>query len=150
MQPVQPSAASASNVKPVVATLFGIPAAAIVLAAANGTSAPLVEDGAAALVALWILGSAMCALGISAMRERFGIARANAVGMPLGLLATALVLSGLFGWPLLLQPIVDALGGAAPASLSRAAIVGVGVVMVVKWTVAWLSYLPLLPARAAA
>ena len=52
MQPVQPSAASASNVKPVVATLFGIPAAAIVLAAANGTSAPLVEDGAAALVAL--------------------------------------------------------------------------------------------------
>ena len=150
MQPVQPSAASASNVKPVVATLFGIPAAAIVLAAANGTSAPLVEDGAAALVALWILGSAMCALGISAMRERFGIARANAVGMPLGLLATALVLSGLFGWPLLLQPIIDALGGAAPASLSRAAIVGVGVVMVVKWTVAWLSYLPLRPARAAA
>ena len=147
---MQPSAASASNVKPVVATFFGIPAAAIVLASANGTSAPLVGDGAAALVALWILGSAMCALGISAMRERFGFARANAVGLPLGLLATALVLSGLFGWPLLLQPIVGALGGAAPASLSRAAIVGIGVVMVVKWTVAWLSYLPLRPARAAA
>ena len=147
---MQSSAASASSFKPVVATLFGIPAAAIVLAAADGTSATLVGDGAAALVALWILGSAMCALGISAMRERFGIARANAVGMPLGLLATALVLSGLFGWPLLLQPIVDALGGPAHASLSRAAIVGVGVVMVVKWTVAWLSYLPLRPARAAA
>jgi hypothetical protein len=147
---VQSSAASASSFKPVVATLFGIPAAAIVLAAANGASAPVVGNGAAALVALWILGSAMCALGISAMRERFGIARASAVGMPLGLLATALVLSGLLGWPLLLQPIVDALGGAAPASLSRAAIVGVGVVMVVKWTVAWLSYLPLRPARAAA
>lgn len=139
---VQPSASIGSGFKPVVATLFGIPAAAIVLAAANGTSAPLVGDGAAALVALWILGSAMCALGIGAMRERFGIGRANVAGMPLGLLATALVLSGLFGWPLLLQPIVDALGGPEPASLVRAAIVGVGAVMVVKWTIAWLSYLP--------
>ena len=146
---MQPRAASASNLKPVVATLFGLPAATIVLAAVNGTNAPLVGDGAAALVALWILGSAMCALGISAMRERFGFARANAVGMPLGLLATALVLSGLFGWPLLLQPIVDALGGPAPASLARAAIVGVGAVMVVKWTVAWLSYLPLRTAQTA-
>jgi len=113
-----------------------------VLAAANGASAPLVGDGAAALAALWILGSVMCSLGISAMRERFGIARPSVVGMPLGLLATALVLSGLFGWPLLLQPIVDALGGAGSASLTRAAIVGVGAVMVAKWAIAWLSYLP--------
>ena len=139
---MQARAASTSNLKPVVATLVGIPAAAIVLAAVNGTSAPLVGDGTAALVALWILGSAMCALGISAMRERFGIGRANVAGMPLGILATALVLSGLFGWTTLLAPIVDALGGPGSASLARAAIVGVGMVMVVKWTIAWLSYLP--------
>jgi hypothetical protein len=133
---------TASRLKPVVATLVGIPAAAIVLAAVSGTSAPLVGDGTAALVALWILGSAMCALGISAMRERFGIGRASVAGMPLGLLATALVLSGLFGWTVLLAPIVDALGGPDSASLARAAIVGVGIVMVVKWALAWLSYLP--------
>ena len=147
---MQASAAPASRLKPVIATLVGIPAAVIVIAAANGTSAPLVGDGAAALVALWILGSVMCALGISAMRERFGIGRANFAGMPLGLLATALVLSGLFGWPLLLQPIVDALGGPESASLVRAAIVGVGAVMVVKWTIAWLSYIPRGVAPAAA
>ncbi len=147
---MQPSSAPASRLKPVAATMFGIPAAVIVLTAANGTSAPVVGDGAAALVALWILGSAMCALGISAMRERFGYGRANVVGMPLGLLATALVLSGLFGWTLLLQPIVDALGGPGSASLVRAAIVGVGAVMVVKWTIAWFSYLPRTAARAAA
>jgi hypothetical protein len=146
---VEPSAARGSRLKPVVATLVGIPAAVIVVSAANGTSAPLVGDGAAALVALWILGSAMCALGISAMRERFGIGRANVVGMPLGLLATALVLSGLLGWPLLLQPIVDALGGPTSATLVRAAIVGVGAVMVAKWTLAWLSYLPRSTARVA-
>jgi len=143
-------ASAASRLKPVVATIVGVPAAAIVLAAANGAGAPLVGDGAAALVTLWILGSAMCALGISAMRERFGVGRANIAGMPLGLLATALVLSGLFGWTLLLQPIVDALGGAGSASLVRAAIVGVGAVMVVKWTIAWLSYLPRGTVRAAA
>ena len=147
---MQSAANPASRLKPVVATLFGIPAAAIVLAAANGTSTPLVGDGAAALLALWVLGSAMCALGISAMRERFGYARTNIVGMPLGILATALVLSGLFGWTLLLNPIVDALGGPEVASLARAAIVGVGAVMAVKWTIAWLSYLPRPTARAAA
>lgn len=140
--PVQPDVASASRLKPVVATLLGIPAAAIVVAAANGTSAPLVGDGAAALLALWILGCCMCAVGISAMRERFGMGRANAIGMPLGLLATALLLSGLFGWPLLLAPFVDALGGPGSVSLVRAAIVAVGVVMVAKWSIAWLSYLP--------
>ena len=146
---MDPSSPSPSRLKAVLATLVGIPAAVIVLAAANGASAPLVGDGTAALVALWILGSAMCALGISAMRERFGIGRANVLGMPLGVLATALVLSGLFGWPLLLQPIVHALGGPESASLVRAAIVGVGVVMLVKWTIAWLSYLPSQRARLA-
>ena len=68
----------------------------------------------------------------------------------IGGLATALVLSGLFGWPLLLQPIVDALGGAGSASLVRAAILGVGAVMAAKWTIAWLSYLPRGSARATA
>ncbi len=139
----------AARLKPFVATLVGIPAAAIVLSAANGTGAPLVGDGATALVALWILGSAMCALGISAMRDRFGFARTNLLGMPLGLLATALVLSGLFGWQLLLRPIADVLGDPESASLARAAIVGVGAVMVVKWTIAWLSYLPSRAAPAA-
>ena len=151
MQPgAAPVLAPGSRLKPVVATFVGIPAAAIVLAAANGARVPLVGDGAAALVALWILGSVMCAFGISAMRERFGAARMNVVGMPLGLLATALVLSGLFGWPLLLQPIVDTLGGAGSASLVRAAILGVGAVMAAKWTIAWLSYLPRGSARATA
>jgi hypothetical protein len=121
---VEARIAPASNLKPILATIAGVPAALIVLAAMNGERAPLVGDGAAALVALWILGSAMCALGISAMRERFGVARTNIVGMPVGLLATALDLSGLFGWPLVLQPIVDALGGPASATLVRAAIVG--------------------------
>ena len=120
----------------------GDPRISIILAAVNGTSTPFVGDGSAALVALWILGSVMCALGISAMRERFGFGRANLAGMPLGLFATALVRSGLFGWTPLLRPIVDALGGPKSASLARAAIVGVGAVMVVKWTIAWLSYLP--------
>ena len=151
MQPgAAPVLAPGSRLKPVVATFVGIPAAAIVLAAANGSGAPLVGDGAAALVALWILGSAMCAFGISAMRERFGVGRANLAGMPLGLLATALVLSGLFGWPLLLQPILDALGGAGSTSLVRAAILGVGAVMAAKWAIAWLSYLPRGSARATA
>jgi hypothetical protein len=35
------------------------------------------------------------------------------------------------------------MAGSGPAvSLDRAAIVGVGALMVIKWTVAWASYLP--------
>jgi len=134
--------------KPILATLLGIPAAIIVVTAANGSGAPLVGDGAVALVALWILGSAMCAFGISAMRERFGFTRPNLLGMPLGILATALVLSGLLGWPALLSPIADALGVQGADALPRAAIVGVGLVMLAKWMIAWFSYLPR-PSRAA-
>ncbi len=133
---------SMPRVKPILATLIGIPAAVIVLSAATGTTAPLVGEGTAALLALWILGSAMCALGISAMRERYGFVGSNMVGMPLGLLATGLVLSGLFGWPLLLQPIVGVLGGSGTVSFTRAAIVGVGAVMALKWAIARLSYVP--------
>jgi hypothetical protein len=142
MQPAMAAARPAPNLKPVLATLLGVPAAVIVLAAARGEPAPVVGDGAAALVALWLLGSAMCALGITSMRDRFGALRSSLAGAPLGLLATAFILSGLFGWPLLLRPIVDGLGGPENASLVRAAIVGVGGLMIVKWAIAWLSYLP--------
>jgi hypothetical protein len=132
----------APGLLPVLATLFGIPAAVIVLSAARGEPAPIVGDGVPALLALWVLGTAMCTLGMRAMRQRFGYSRSNITGTPLGLLATALIFSGLFGWPLLLQPIATALGGEA-VPLTRAAVVGVGAVMALKWAIAWLSYLPL-------
>jgi hypothetical protein len=131
------------NGLPILATVVGIPAAAIVLAAAGGREIPVVGSERAGLIALWVLGSVMCAWGIRSMRLRFGYGLANLAGMPLGLLATACIFSALFGWPALLQPVAAALGGAgAPASFDRAAIVAVGVVMAVKWAIAWLAWLP--------
>jgi hypothetical protein len=128
---------------PIVATVFGIPAAVIVVAALDDASLPIVGSGLGALVALWILVSLMCARGIASMRDRFGLARSSLVGVPLGLLGTAFILSGLFGWTPLLQPIANAMAGPGQTvSLYRAAIVGVGAIMVVKWSIAWLSYLP--------
>jgi hypothetical protein len=132
--------APVSNAGPVVATIFGIPAAVIVLAALNGASLPILGSGPGVLVALWILVSLMCARGIVAMRGRFGVRRSFLVGGPLGLIAMAFILSGIFGWSLLLQPIANAMGPSV--SLDRAAIVGVGAIMVVKWAIAWTSYLP--------
>jgi hypothetical protein len=143
MQQDRVTAGSGSiGVRPVIATLLGIPVLVIVVAVADGGAAPLVGDGAAALVAVLLLGSAMCSLGMTAMRERFGVGRASIIGAPLGVLALALLLSGLFGWSLLLDPIVDALGGPDAVSLTQAALVGVGAVMLVKWAIAWASYLP--------
>ena len=125
-----------------MATIFGIPAAIIVIAALNDSSLPIIGAGRGALIALWVIASIMCGQGIASMRGRFG-GRAFMVGAPFGLLALALILSALFGWSLLLQPIANAMAGSGPAvSLDRAAIVGVGAIMVVKWAIAWLSYLP--------
>jgi hypothetical protein len=77
------------------------------------------------------------------MRDRYGLGRATLIGLPLGLVNTVLILSALFGWSAVLQPIADALGIAGePAALDRAATVAVGVVMTLKWTIAWLAYLP--------
>lgn len=133
----------AMEVRPILATLVGIPAAIIVVAAARGIELPIVGADSTALIALWILGTVMCGWGLSSMGARYGLRRATLVGLPLGLVAIALVLSGLFGWPLLLQPIADALAGSGEAvSLERAAIVGVGLLMTAKWLIAWLAYLP--------
>jgi hypothetical protein len=132
----------AVGLKPLVATLLGIPAALIVVAAANGRAAPIVGDGAGALVVLLILGVMMCSLGGGAMYARFGVTGPAIIGAPLGVLIVGLFLSGLFGWTLLLDPIVDALGGPESVTLVQAAIVAIGAVMILKWAIGWLSYLP--------
>jgi hypothetical protein len=131
--------APAFNTGPIVATIFGIPAAIIVVAAVNGTSLPVLGSGVGAVIGLYLVATLMCARGIASTRGRFG-SRAFIIGAPLGILATALLLSGIFGWSLLLQPFANAMGPGV--SLERAAIVSVGAIMVVKWAVAWTSYLP--------
>jgi hypothetical protein len=133
----------AFEVRPMTATIFGIPAAMIVLAALGDTSAPIFGSGRGALIWLWVIASIMCGMGMASMGDRFGQIRALALGAPFGILALALIISALAGWDLLLRPIADALqGSGADVSLDRAAIVGVGAIMALKWTFAWLSYLP--------
>lgn len=133
--------------KPVLATLIGIPVAAIVLAAWSGAQVPVLGSYSAGLVAILLLGSVMCSWGMQAMASRYGYLRASLIGAPFGILNLALIVSGLLGWELLLGPATDALGGAT-VSPEQAAIASVGVVMVVKWAIAWLAYLPR-PARTA-
>ena len=132
--------APAFNAGSIVTTIVGIPAVVIVVAALNDTSLPIVGSGRGALIGLWILVGVMCGQGIASMMGRFGSVRPFLIGAPFGILALALILSALFGWTLLLQPIANAMGPSV--SLDRAAIVGVGAIMVVKWAIAWTSYLP--------
>ncbi len=130
------------GVKPVLATIVGIPVVVIVLAAADGRPVPIVGSYSAGLVALFVLGSVMCGWGLQAMAARYGYLRATLVGGPLGVLNLALIASGLLGWAFLLGPATAALGSAETVSPERAAIVSVGAVMALKWAVAWLVYLP--------
>ncbi len=128
--------------KPLLATIVGIPVALIVLAAARGEPVPVVDSYEAGLVALFILGSAMCTWGMQAMASRYGYLRASAVGLPLGVVNLLLILSGLLGWTALVGPVQDALGAAGTVSAARASVVALGVVMAAKWAIAWLAYLP--------
>lgn len=135
--------ASNFNVAPIAATIIGIPAVAIVLAALSDGSAPIVGRGTGAVVALWILITLMCSRGIASMQGRNDLILPILAGVAFGIAATFLFLSDFFGWPLLLQPIANALGSSgAPATFDRATIVGVGAIMAVKWAIAWTSYLP--------
>jgi len=130
------------EVRPVTATIFGILALAIVMAAASDSTMPILGGARGQLIGLWLVGSIMCGMGIAAMKERYGF-RGWLAGAPFGIVATALILSALFGWSLLLQPIADAMRGSGSAvSLDRAAIVGVGAIMAVKWLIAFASMLP--------
>jgi hypothetical protein len=131
--------------RPIVATVFGILAAAIVVAAANGSSLPVLGAERGLLLGLWLVGSIMCGLGMAAMRDRYG-PFGFLFGAPFGIVAFALILAALFGWAAPLTPIADSMRGSGPAvSLDRAAVVGVGALMLVKWILAWLSYLPRRP-----
>lgn len=136
------TAAPTVGVKPVLATLVGIPVASIVLAAWSGAPVPMLDSYGTGLIAIFILGSVMCSWGMQAMAARYGYLGAMLIGAPLGILNLALILSGFLGWELLLGPATDALGGAASVSPERAAISSVGAVMVVKWVIAWLAYVP--------
>jgi hypothetical protein len=143
MQSATAKNAPAFEIRPITATLVGIPAAAIVLAALNDSSLPIFGSGRSALIWLWFLASIMCGMGLASMGDRFGILRASALGAPFGLGALALIVSALAGWDALLKPIAEAMRGSGPAvSLDRAAIAGVGAIMVAKWAFAWLCYLP--------
>jgi hypothetical protein len=128
--------------KPVLATLVGIPVAVIVLAAWSGAQVPVLGSYSAGLVAILVLGSVMCSLGMQAMMSRYGYSRASLVGAPLGVLNLALIVSGLLGWSFLLGPATAALGGSEAVSPEQAAIASVGAVMVVKWAIAWFAYVP--------
>jgi hypothetical protein len=131
------------NADQIVATILGIPAALIVIAAITDSGLPVLGAGTGAVAGLWILGTLMCARGMAAMNGRLDLAAAIVAGAGLGILATFLLLSDFFGWPVLLQPIANALGGSGqPATFDRATIVGVGTIMVVQWSIAWTSYLP--------
>jgi hypothetical protein len=137
------SPTSKFNADPIVATILGIPAAFIVIAALGDSAVPVLGAGTGAVVGLWVLATLMCARGLTAMKGRTDLAVVIAGGALLGILATFLLLSDFFGWPLLLQPIADAIGGSGrPATFDRAAIAGVGAIMVVKWAIAWTSCLP--------
>jgi hypothetical protein len=128
--------------KPLLATLVGIPVAVIALAAARGEPVPVLGSYEAGLVALFVLGSVMCSWGMQAMAARHGYLRASLVGAPIGVVNLVLILSGLFGWTVLLGPATAALGGEEVATPAQAAIVSLVALMVVKWAIAWLAYLP--------
>jgi hypothetical protein len=55
------------EVRPIVATIIGIPAASMVLAAVTDSSLPIVGSGRGALIGLGILVSIMCGQGIASM-----------------------------------------------------------------------------------
>jgi hypothetical protein len=99
---------------------------------------PIIGVGVGALLAVGVLGMAGCAVaGISQAPALGWTAPAMVLGTALGLLALLILASGVFGWTSVLAPIAQLLpGGATSAAPATSAILGLALLIGVKWLIA--------------
>ena len=124
----------------VASTALGVLAAFLVFAVATGRTLPLVAGPRGAFWVLAVIGLAMCGLGgIGRTATTLGWTHPLTLfGIALGVLALALAAAVAAGRTSFLLPLAGWTGSgtaAAPFAAERAAVVALGALMLVKWTV---------------
>ncbi len=127
------------------ATAIGVAIAVLVWAAISNSAFPVI--GSHDRTALWVvfgLGVTMCAIaGIGPTSSSLGwLHPLTLIGITLGVLAVVPLLLVLFGWTAPLTSAGQLFGGGfATLSAERIAIVGLGVLILVKWVLGFSHYL---------
>jgi hypothetical protein len=128
-----------------VATVIGVGIALLVWAALTNRPFPIIgSHDRAALWAVFGLGVTMCAIaGITPTQSSLGWRHPiTLIGIALGVLAVVPVLLVLFGWTAPLTSAGQLFGGGFPTlSAERIAIVGLGLLILVKWLLGFNHYL---------
>ena len=126
------------------ATVLGVAIAVLVWAALTNRPFPIIgSHDRAALWAVFGLGITMCGIaGISQTSTSLGwMHPITLVGIALGVLAVVPLLLVLFGWTAPLTSAGQLFGGGfATLSVERIAIVGLGLLILVKWVLGFSHY----------
>lgn len=131
----------------IFATLLGFAAAAIVLATVFGARLPLIGSDRAALVALVVVGFAMCIVGGWATGGAPPAGPSAVVGSAAGMAALVVFFAVISNWTAVLDPIAGILYGTRSVGMSdRVGVLAIGVLIAVSWTASTLRQIGLITA----
>lgn len=121
----------------IVATLLGLVGAAIVWATLTGTPIPLLGSERAALVALVVIGFAMCATSGWGANGTIPTGPLSIVAAVAGVLTVFVLGAVIFGWGFVIDPISGVFyGSGSTASADRVGVLAVGMLLAISWLAA--------------
>lgn len=131
----------------IFATLLGFVAAAIVIATVFRIPLPVISTERRALVAVVVVGFAMCAAGGWAMERSLPAGPTTAIASLAGILTIVVLMAVTSGWTAILDPLAGVFYGRTSAGISdRVGVLAVGVLIAVAWTAATLRQIGLVTA----
>ncbi len=131
----------------IFATLLGFVAATIVVGTVFGIPLPIVNTERRALVALVVVGLAMCAAGGWAMERSLPGGPTTAIASLAGILAIVVLIAVTSGWTAVLDPLARVFYGTSSTGIGdRVGVLAVGVLIAVAWTAATLRQIGLVTA----
>ena len=121
----------------IVATLLGLVGAAIVWATLTGTPIPLLGSDRAALVALVVIGFAMCATSGWGSNGSIPTGPLSILAAIAGILTLVVLGAVIFGWGFVIDPIAGVFyGSGSTAGADRVGVLAVGILLAISWLAA--------------
>ena len=134
-----------------VATFIGLVIAGIVWATMANTPIPLLGSDRAALVAVVVLGFAMCVASGWGSTGQLPTGPLSIVAAISGVLTLVVLGAVIFGWTAILDPLAGVVYGTSPsASVDKVGVLAVGVLIAISWLAATIRQLGVVVGAAAA
>jgi len=121
----------------IVATLLGLVAAAIVWATLSGTPLPLLGSDRAALIALVVIGFAMCVTSGWGANGTIPTGPLSILAAVAGILTVVVLGAVIFGWGFVIDPIAGVFyGSGSTVAADKVGVLMVGILLAISWLAA--------------